>query len=262
MHDIGADTWIMHGTLLGWWWNQKIMPWDSDLDVQISEKSMQFLADYYNMTVHHFKNIKLPEQTRKRLKRKRSFSNRIVIGEEKGEVHGDDLKGVYPAEDGRRYLLEVNPNWVNNSTDDKHNVIDARWIDTATGLFIDITTLRYDHHAEASGYPGRMYCKDKHHYSQDQIFPLRDSEFEGMPVKIPYSYSELLIEEYTPSSLTNKNFENHVFDEETMEWIPLKHVYSKKSPEGAAQAQPVNSRILGRGALRKKDNEGVWDYDG
>lgn len=24
MADIGAETWIMHGTLLGWWWNQKV----------------------------------------------------------------------------------------------------------------------------------------------------------------------------------------------------------------------------------------------
>jgi hypothetical protein len=24
MSDIGAETWIMHGTLLGWWWNEKV----------------------------------------------------------------------------------------------------------------------------------------------------------------------------------------------------------------------------------------------
>lgn len=24
MADIGVETWIMHGTLLGWWWNQKV----------------------------------------------------------------------------------------------------------------------------------------------------------------------------------------------------------------------------------------------
>lgn len=24
MADLGADTWIMHGTLLGWWWNRKV----------------------------------------------------------------------------------------------------------------------------------------------------------------------------------------------------------------------------------------------
>ena len=24
MADLGAETWIMHGTLLAWWWNQKV----------------------------------------------------------------------------------------------------------------------------------------------------------------------------------------------------------------------------------------------
>lgn len=26
MADIGAETWIMHGTLMGWWWNRKVCP--------------------------------------------------------------------------------------------------------------------------------------------------------------------------------------------------------------------------------------------
>lgn len=25
MADLGAETWIMHGTLLAWWWNQKVV---------------------------------------------------------------------------------------------------------------------------------------------------------------------------------------------------------------------------------------------
>lgn len=24
MSDLGAETWIMHGTLMGWWWNRKV----------------------------------------------------------------------------------------------------------------------------------------------------------------------------------------------------------------------------------------------
>lgn len=24
MSDIGVQTWLMHGTLLGWWWNKKV----------------------------------------------------------------------------------------------------------------------------------------------------------------------------------------------------------------------------------------------
>lgn len=186
MNDIGAETWIMHGSLLGWWWNRKIMPWDSDIDVQMSEKSMHHLADYYNMTVHHYKLPGIPE--------------------------------------GRDYMLEINPHYINGSTADKLNVIDARWVDTETGLFIDITTLRRNETAEALGMTGAMMCKDRHHYMFDDIFPLRESIFEDTPVKIPYAYSELLVEEYGAKALVSKDVENHHFDQERMEWIPLRYV--------------------------------------
>lgn len=182
MNDIGAETWIMHGSLLGWFWNRKIMPWDSDVDVQMSEGSMHYLAKYYNMTMHHFR---LP-----------------------GWEHGRD------------YLLEVNPHYLNASTSDWLNVIDARWIDTESGLFIDITTLRVDRDEKPNGDVPNMYCKDKHRYKYKDIFPLRQSEFEATPVKVPYAYSELLEAEYGPKSLTNKNFANHVFSEQQQIWIP------------------------------------------
>jgi hypothetical protein len=181
MNDIGAETWIMHGSLLGWWWNRRIMPWDSDVDVQMSESSMDYLARYYNMTIHHYR-----------------------------------LPGVSK---GRDYMLEVNPHYLNGSIKDWLNVIDARWIDTESGLFIDITTLRRNETVD-----GNMYCKDKHHYRAKDIFPLRESNFENTPVKIPYAYAELLEEEYGPKALTQKNFENHFFDAEKMEWLPNGYV--------------------------------------
>ena len=65
---------------------------------------------------------------------------------------------------GRTYLLEVNPNYVNGSITDKLNVIDARWVDTHSGLFIDITTVRKDEEARQEGKEGALMCKDKHHY--------------------------------------------------------------------------------------------------
>lgn len=126
MNDIGAETWIMHGTLLGWWWNQKILPWDSDLDVQVDEPTITFLAKYYNMTEYHYD---IPE------------------------VNG-----------GRTYLLEVNPRYTTPGTEDKLNVIDARWIDTDTGLFIDISTVRANLTARAEGIQGALMVKDRHHY--------------------------------------------------------------------------------------------------
>ena len=114
MADLGAETWIIHGTLLGWWWNRKvrlyiapmetiadgfqILPWDSDIDVQMTNNTVGFLAKYYNMTVHTYRK--------------------------------------------RDYMLEVNPGYTNGSYKDNLNVIDARWIDYQTGLFIDITAVR------------------------------------------------------------------------------------------------------------------------
>jgi hypothetical protein len=144
---------------------------------------MYFLAAYYNMTVFHYKTHRLP--------------------------------------DGRDYLLEVNPNYANREQTDSLNVIDARWIDTHTGLFIDITTARYNLTHPAG--KGVLSCKDGHEYrvyyspssrlngtnsNQDTyIFPLRDTYFEGAPAKIPYAYKELLVAEYTDEALTLKEFE-------------------------------------------------------
>ncbi|KAH7121122.1 LicD family-domain-containing protein [Dendryphion nanum] len=194
MTALNIQTWIMHGSLLGWYWNRRIMPWDTDIDVQIGESSIKFLGDYYNMTVHHF------------------------------ELSSDGSKPprpTSPSASSRSYLLEINPNYVNASTEDYLNVIDARWIDTATGLFIDMTTLRRNASAEEEGEKGSMMCKDKHHYMHEDIFPLRSSTFEGAPVLIPYRYSGLLTEEYGDKALTETVFEEHYFDEDRKEWMPF-----------------------------------------
>lgn len=139
MADIGAESWIIHGTLLGWWWNRKvfypqvkhpttpsrftrccadltviwqIMPWDSDIDVQMSVSTVHYLASYYNMTIHRYQK--------------------------------------------RDYMLEINPKYTDGSFEDKLNVIDGRWIDIQTGLFIDITAIR-----PKKGVKGVVVSKDK-----------------------------------------------------------------------------------------------------
>ena len=140
MADLGAETWIIHGTLLGWWWNRKvrsllsstdpgesmyhskadtatlqIMPWDSDIDVQMSVPTVHFLACYYNMTIHSYRQ--------------------------------------------RDYMLEINPKYTDGSFEDRLNVIDGRWIDVETGLFIDITAIRP---LKQKGKRGWVASKDKH----------------------------------------------------------------------------------------------------
>ncbi|KZF24425.1 hypothetical protein L228DRAFT_96225 [Xylona heveae TC161] len=184
MGNIGAETWLMHGSLLGWWWNRKIMPWDSDIDVQVSESTIHFLAEYYNMTVFRYKTPSVPT--------------------------------------GKEYMLEVNPRYTIVDIRDKLNVIDARWTDMDNGLFIDITAVRPNETARAEGNAGALMCKDRHHYQEEDIFPLRDSYFEGMPVKIPYSYAAILEEEYGKKSLIKTVFQGHRFNQEKKEWEPVR----------------------------------------
>lgn len=139
--NLGVETWLMHGTLLAWWWGQKVgdmtlgcwlftnihnqvQPFDLDADVQVSEADMYYLAAYHNMTTHYYK-------------------------------HGDMKRG-------RFYLLEINPHHEHRDWDDRLNKIDARWIDMATGLFIDITAARY-RIGHAAG-DGMLYDKNKHEF--------------------------------------------------------------------------------------------------
>ena len=183
------------------------MPWDSDIDVQVSESTISFLAKYYNMTEYHYA-----------------------------------LPGV---PNGRTYLLEINPNYIIRDQADYLNVIDARWIDTENGLFIDISTVRPDTIKRSEGVRGALMCKDKHAYLEQDIFPLRDSVFEGIRVKIPFEYSKLLVEEYGEQSLTNTDFLGYHFDEEKKAW--------EQSSKRAAGRSNGSKRMTDKvGGLRAK----------
>ncbi len=118
----------------------QILPWDSDVDVQVSEPTMHFLASYYNMTIHHYKLPHIPK--------------------------------------GRDYMLEINPYYVNRTQADRFNVIDARWIDTDTGLFIDITTVRKNEAGISNGTDGALMVKDRHHYLVYTLTVRRDRKGE------------------------------------------------------------------------------------
>jgi hypothetical protein len=107
----------------------------------------------------------------------------------------------YISKDGyflREYLLDVNPWAAWRDRGPGHNVIDARWIDTHNGLYIDITALSELNPDE----PGIWECKNSHKYYVDDLFPLRESVYENAPVLIPYEYLEILVEEYSNPSLS------------------------------------------------------------
>ncbi|KAI6716748.1 hypothetical protein JHW43_000700 [Diplocarpon mali] len=176
------ETWIAHGTLLGWWWNGKIMPWDWDLDTQVSGATLAWLGAHLNMTLHNYT-----------------------------AADPDDGRPVV-----RQYLLDVNPFAAERVRGDGQNVIDARWIDVRNGLFIDVTGLS---ETNPSAQPGVWSCKNYHRYRTADLYPLRQTEFEGVPALVPYSFDRILKEEYSARVLTKTKHEGHLWVPEQKEWI-------------------------------------------
>lgn len=183
MNSYGVETWLAHGTLLGWWWNGQIMPWDYDLDVQLTNTSMLWLGDNLNRTEHEY-NYTTPAT---------------------GELVS------------KQYLLDINPHHVDLDRGDGMNIIDARWIDKQNGMYIDITVLR-EREAER---PGVWSCKNKHRYRSQDLWPMRITEFEGVKARIPYNFEMILIDEYKTKSLVAEEWSAHRWDRDIKQWVKM-----------------------------------------
>lgn len=160
---LGVETWLAHGTLLGWWWNGRFMPWDTDLDTQVSGTTLLWLGANLNMTTHNY-----------------------TYTDDAGEVKT------------REYLLDVNTFVSERVRGDGNNVIDARWIDKRNGLFIDITGLS---ETEPVTMPGIWNCKNYHRYSTRDLYPLRETIFEDTPALVPYNFDKILTKEYSQKAM-------------------------------------------------------------
>ena len=103
----------------------------------------------------------------------------------------------------RDYLLDVNPYWTERVHGDGANFIDARFIDTRNGLFIDITGLT---ELEPKNLPNIVSCKNYHNYRLEDLYPLRETTYEGTKAKVPYNYKKILADEYGMNSIVDANY--------------------------------------------------------
>jgi hypothetical protein len=194
-----ADThyipyWIAHGSLLGWHWGQKILPWDDDIDIQVTFDTLHAMDHAL-------------------------------------ERHANGLIQL-----SETHVLDINPHYVMKGKSE-NNVIDARIIDTKTGLFIDITALTQDTisipaskalHYEPSNDKVKeeqdkiIHCKSPHFYQKKHIFPLVRVTFENVPTWRPFDYETCLVMEYRPSCLKMERFNRHVWTpDETLAATPM-----------------------------------------
>lgn len=231
---IGLHTWLAHGTLLGWYWNGFNMPWDLDLDVQMTMQSLFLLARNYNQSV-------------------------VVDFSDVSETSGVHL-----------YFVDVSPHIFDRENGNGKNVIDARFIDMDSGMYVDITGLAVTndywttynrsrtrnsallHKVFDTEYPnviksalgdpefineylsslnviesqtwenGHLYnCKNFHFYNILELTPLRKTTFEGEQAYVPANAKGLLQREYAKGTFATE-YRNWIFRPALGLWVPRK----------------------------------------
>lgn len=190
------ETWLAHGSLLGWWWNQKTLPWDCDVDTQVSLDTLATMAERFNGTIFEPGND-FPDQP-----------DADVGAEPIPQIKGRD-ETVHS-----KYLLDVNAGSTHRLPGLGNNVIDARWIDITNGLYIDITAIGRAKDTD------EWIAKDKHHYQSGDIWPLKLTTFEKSAAFVPHDSEKILRDEYDPAALTRPTHHGHRFDYEQRLWLP------------------------------------------
>ncbi|ANB14137.1 Mnn4p [Sugiyamaella lignohabitans] len=170
----GIASWISHGSLIGWYWNGISMPWDSDNDVQMPIVELDRFAQLYNGT--------------------------LVVEDEK--------------EGTGRYYIDVGPWYVSRHKGNGRNVIDARFIDIRSGIYIDITGLAQ------TDRPGQFACKNNHYYHHDWLSPMRRTLYEGAETYVPNMYEAVLRDEY--NKYRQSTFKDWSFNRDLRLWVPTK----------------------------------------
>ncbi|KAI8630947.1 LicD family-domain-containing protein [Xylariaceae sp. FL1651] len=235
---LGIETWLAHGSLLGWWWNGRIMPWDYDLDVQVSVATLHYLGKHFNRSTHEYV---FDAEAHLHMVRSPSPS------EEKPQA---GAAAAAAAEITKTYLLDINPHHSALTKGNGANVIDARWIDTSSGMFIDITGLR---EREPERAPGVWSCKNNHRYRTPELWPLRRTQFEGVDALIPYAFDKILTDEYGAKSLVATEWAGHQWVSKLKEWVRV-----PKSPKKDSSEKPHRQKIPGK---KEKKGDVVVVYE-
>ena len=175
---LGVAPVLMHGALIGWAWNRRLLPWDRDIDLCLLVDDLAAL----------------------------------------------DREAATLAYDRARFVLDVNPNYRDPATRNRHprekveeNKIDARFVDRATGLYLDVTALR-PMPAAGDGEP-RVVTKCPHAYRVADLLPLVASELEGVPVHVPCNVEAVLVQEYGERVLARSVYRGWRFDRAQGAWV-------------------------------------------
>lgn len=140
MDRLGVDaTWLAGPTLSDHLYGQHLMPWPSLRKVEISQDELRWLV----------------ENNRKMTKTVLALPRHLALWSNRHPMNRRQSKNLMP----RMYLLDIDPLWW--TLPSHHlNQIDARWIDTSNGRYLNVIGV-----SNAKGEPHSLSAKDGTFYN-------------------------------------------------------------------------------------------------
>lgn len=219
-------TWISHGTLLGYYFNGLVMPWDDDLDVQVTALSFEKLKEY---------------------------NGTVLIDYDDGFNPGKYLidinpwYGVRSKESDNKIdarFIDVDSGLYIDITTLSHDYIDRGAFDdggltemykvfnpgfdqimTETDKYLKEVEEKFNQSMKDEGL---VFCKDYHVYNVDELTPLIPTVFEGEVGYVPGNIQNLLLREYKRKSLYLYEYKGFIFDKIKRMWThkSIKYEYN------------------------------------
>lgn len=212
------DTWLAHGSLLGWFFNGLIMPWDDDLDVQMSARAFEKLLQYNGtIVVDYNENVTLGKYL---IDVNPWYGVREKESDNKIDARFIDVEsGLY---------IDITVLSVGEVDRDKIEEESAKLTEmfkvfnpgfdqilTETEKYIQEIEIGFNKSLENKDL---IFCKDYHFYKIEELTPLIPVIFEGGVGFVPSQIQNLLQREYKRKSLYLFEYKGFQFDKIRRIW--------------------------------------------
>lgn len=205
-HSHHLKTWLAHGTLLGWYWQQRPLPWDNDIDVQITTSSFAELEQFHGtvVTVNHYDYlVDINPGWRLDVSVNNTIDGRFIDISTGIYVDITVLRPAEPKLDyGENYEFDL--------------VVDGHLLEKLHTMR-NASEWRYQRHLLAGHLVG---CKDDHYYAVSEL-QLEATTFVGTSALVPIAFRAILEREY-PRGLRDTVYGSHSFHRD-LGWVPHWH---------------------------------------
>lgn len=182
---INMPSWVNYGSLLGWSYNGVNMPWDTDVDIQLSIRHLDYLAQHYNGSL-------------------------ILENPKFGNA---------------KYLLDISPTYIKqgngrNFIDGRFIDINSGLYIDISALSHSSFKPPADLDLDEANESNLVHCKHFNWHSLDEILPIRHTYFEGSSIYIPNNITSILTRKYGRASYTTKShFMNYNYQSDINLWV-------------------------------------------